>query len=175
MNAPAKPLPRCHRALRAKRVCSVCGASFHPWRKSQRVCGYSCSRREVSGSPEERFAKKIRKVGACWIWIGGRNSRGYGCISVNGRSERAHRVAYRLWKGPIPQGMIVMHGCDTPLCVNPRHLSVGTHADNAKDREARGRGWSGLRRRIERSAPTVYGRTQSEADARWRRMAGGKR
>lgn len=78
----------------------------------------------------------------CWLWTGN-VSEGYSCmygtLYVNGRTIRAHRVSYTLYKGEIPSGMIVMHRCDTPLCVNPDHLSIGTNADNNADMDAKGR------------------------------------
>lgn len=58
---------------------------------------------------------------------------------------RAHRFAWEITFGPVPAGMIVCHHCDTPACVNPSHLFLGTHEDNAQDRERKGRGISGER------------------------------
>lgn len=76
----------------------------------------------------------------CWMWLGtpsGRN--GYGQIRIDGRLRQAHRVMYALAHGAVPPGRIVMHSCDTPLCVNPSHLRSGTHADNMADMKAKGR------------------------------------
>lgn len=64
----------------------------------------------------------------CWIWRGHLAS-GYGRF----RGERAHRYAYQLHKGPIPDGLMIRHLCGNKLCVNPQHLEVGTMADNAQD------------------------------------------
>ena len=65
---------------------------------------------------------------------------GYALLSTAGqRRVRAHRIAYRLFKGAIPQGMVVMHTCDNPLCINPKHLKIGTHADNYSDMMEKGR------------------------------------
>ena len=64
---------------------------------------------------------------------------GYGCFTVNGEPEKAHRVAYEAWVGPIPSGKLIRHKCDNPPCVNPKHLKAGTNADNTKDRDERGR------------------------------------
>lgn len=79
--------------------------------------------------------------GGCWCWSGrGFSGVGYGKIRFNGRELYVHRAAYEAWVGPIPEGQVVRHKCDNPPCINPDHLEVGTHSDNAKDREQRGRG-----------------------------------
>lgn len=75
----------------------------------------------------------------CWIWTGGTSSDGYGKVKRKGKSVRAHRVFYEHFVGNIPDGMFVCHTCDTPLCVNPAHLWVGTHAQNEKDKDVKGR------------------------------------
>jgi len=75
----------------------------------------------------------------CWEVRGSRHKSGYGKIEVSGKSTSTHRVAYELWVGPIPDGLIIRHRCDNPPCINPEHLEVGTHADNVKDMLERGR------------------------------------
>ena len=70
---------------------------------------------------------------------------GYPRAKVDGKMDRVHRHAYRRFKGEIPIGMIVRHTCDNRLCCNPDHLILGTHADNARDREERRRGAYGER------------------------------
>lgn len=92
---------------------------------------------------KERLEAMTEKGNKCWLFIGCKNSWGYGFIRVDGLNKYAHRVAYELSKGPIKDGQVVMHSCDNPGCVNPDHLSVGTHQDNmddavAKQRTARG-------------------------------------
>lgn len=75
----------------------------------------------------------------CWLWTLDRNNWGYG-RGGPGRSERAaHRLSYVAFVGPIPDDMIVMHRCDTPACVNPGHLSLGTVSDNVQDAISKGR------------------------------------
>jgi hypothetical protein len=80
---------------------------------------------------------------ACWPWKRGR-SGGYGVITKRIYGERfAHRYAWTLAHGPIPEGQIVRHACDNPPCCNPLHLSAGTHVDNMADKASRGRAPSG--------------------------------
>ena len=90
--------------------------------------------------PLVRFNAKF-KVGltGCWVWVGRPNTSGYGTFSLNKKRERAHRVSWMLNRGPIPEGLQVLHKCDNPPCVNPDHLFLGTNADNVKDRVSKGR------------------------------------
>ena len=79
----------------------------------------------------------------CWIWQKGKDKDGYGQFSFKNRNYRAHRVAYRLYVGPIPRGMQVLHKFDNPSCVNPNHLFLGDNDINMadmvqKDRQAKG-------------------------------------
>jgi hypothetical protein len=83
----------------------------------------------------ERFWAKVEKTDGCWLWQGTKTTFGYGVFS----GRPAHRVAYALTHGPIPDGLCVRHSCDNPPCVNPAHLSVGTLADNRADCVARNR------------------------------------
>lgn len=89
----------------------------------------------------KRFWKKVVKCepNECWYWKANTYADGYGQISVKGKPRQAHRVAYELCVGPIPEGLCVLHYCDNPSCVNPQHLYVGTHSDNMQDRAKRGR------------------------------------
>jgi hypothetical protein len=84
----------------------------------------------------------------CWIWIGATvRHRGElrGKIRDGKKQGLASRTSFRLFKGEIPQGLLVCHRCDTPLCVNPNHLWVGTNADNMADMAAKGRSIKGRR------------------------------
>lgn len=78
----------------------------------------------------------------CWIWQKQKYQR-YGSIK-EGPSRRqigAHRAAYTVWVGDIPEGMFVCHRCDVPKCCNPSHLFLGTPGDNVADRDSKGRHW----------------------------------
>lgn len=93
----------------------------------------------------ERLWRKVEKGTAdeCWEWQGKRSTKGYGLIargSRDMRSDRAHRVAYEVARGPIPAGLFVLHHCDNPPCCNPSHLFLGTAADNTADMMRKGRG-----------------------------------
>ncbi len=78
----------------------------------------------------ERFELRVARcpMSGCWLWLGSL-SEGYGQFL----RERAHRAAYRLFVGAIPDGMHVLHKCDVKSCANPKHLYLGTHADNMAD------------------------------------------
>ena len=92
----------------------------------------------------DRFHDKVSPEpnSGCWIWSGAVKELGYGVIGLGHRedgTEKAHRVAYRLYKGNIPDGMAILHSCDNPSCVNPAHLSAGTLKDNMQDCVRKGR------------------------------------
>jgi len=91
---------------------------------------------------ERRFWKRVHKTCGCWLWTGSRlgsHSGGYGSINIGGTPRGAHRVSWELHYGPIPSGMLVMHKCDTPLCVRPTHLCVGSQSENMQDMLRKGR------------------------------------
>lgn len=89
----------------------------------------------------ERFEAKFVTIPfhPCWEWVGSKDSWGYGLIAVDRKARKASRVAHVLYKGPIPDGLIVMHTCDNPGCVRPEHLKLGTHKDNMDDCFRKGR------------------------------------
>ena len=97
-----------------------------------------------------RFWSKVRKDDGCWIWLGARDTRGYGNFMITAgqgvkRYLKAHRVAFELEHGPIPHGLYIMHSCDTPSCVKPGHLRAGTAHDNHVDMMNKQRGTLGTR------------------------------
>ena len=96
---------------------------------------------------KERFWKyvNIAAEDQCWLWTGATLKSGYGIIGgdrtdAGQKTLRAHRVAYALQKGPIPEGLGILHSCDNPLCMNGAHLRPGTQLQNMQDRAVRGRG-----------------------------------
>lgn len=80
----------------------------------------------------KRIAAKIQADAECWIWTAKRTSEGYGHVKFNGRTRSAHRTAYELLVGPIPEGLVLDHLCSTPPCVNPAHLEPVTQAENIR-------------------------------------------
>lgn len=82
----------------------------------------------------------------CWEWLGGKDGDGYGWIYHKRKNISAHRVAYRIFVGPLPDDKLVCHTCDNPNCVRPFHLFVGSNGDNAADMAQKGRSaFTGIR------------------------------
>lgn len=134
-------------------LCLHCGTTFTPravGRLEQQAgirhlyCSRACYEEVRSGESHvgDRFWSKVNKTPTCWLWTATR-SREYGQFwKPDGTRILAHRMAWELTHGPIPDGLFVCHNCpggDNPLCVRPDHLFLGTQADNIRDMTSKGR------------------------------------
>lgn len=100
-------------------------------------------------TPEQRFWEKVNKngkmhpynpeLGRCWEWTDTKYGIGYGRLETKGKRTTAHHISYKMHKGEIEAGKLVLHNCDNPPCVNPAHLKLGTPLDNMRDKVIRGR------------------------------------
>lgn len=100
---------------------------------------------EISERSRERFNSHVNRAGTCHTWTGARGGfRGqYGVLTINAERWYAHRAAWVIVHGQIPDGLCVLHRCDNPPCVNPEHLFLGTNADNTNDMVVKGRARGG--------------------------------
>jgi hypothetical protein len=91
-------------------------------------------------TPERFWSFTRQEPNGCIVWTKQRDKAGYGRLTFNGKAAKlAHRVAYEITHGPFPSDLDVMHSCDNRPCVNPAHLSLGTHQDNMRDMVLKGR------------------------------------
>ncbi len=90
-------------------------------------------------SIEDRFFSHVERIpfSGCWIWDS--TGKRYGKFWLNGRTEKAHRAAWLMFRGSISEGQFICHICDVPCCVNPDHLFIGSPKDNTQDMISKGR------------------------------------
>ena len=128
------------------KYCVTCGGKVSGCRH---YCSDSCL--PMGLVIDGRFWAKIKNSSwaSCWPWLAGTDKDGYGNFEIrkDGKftCERAHRIAWQVWRGPIPPGKCVCHRCDNKACCNPSHLFVDTNSGNMKDRDSKGRQAKGSR------------------------------
>jgi len=125
------------------RNCDYCGK--HYIGQGKHYCSKKCADQSCHKSHSDSITRfwshvEINDLFDCWNWTACKDRDGYGQFHFKSKQYKAHRVAWILSYGEIPEGLIVCHHCDNPSCINPTHLFLGTHLDNAKDRDLKGRG-----------------------------------
>jgi hypothetical protein len=150
------------------RICEVCDTPFQAlaWevkRGHGLVCGIPCRNRRAARVRGEMLKKafmdNVQQGDGCWTWIGMLDKDGYGRAKITHEGKKirgpAHRVSWMIHRGPIPDGLEVLHKCDNPPCVNPDCLFLGTTADNNADRDAKGRQARGERCSLTKHTPEL--------------------
>lgn len=139
--------------------CAHCGNLFVPKSPIRRYCSKSCATRSYRGGAVARFLAKVHKTDTCWLWEGCRGGK-YGQVNFERQKYLAHRLAYLLFVGSIPDGYEIDHLCRTPLCVNPAHLEAVTPRVNTLRSD-------GITAQNARKTHCKRGHPFDEANTRW--------
>ena len=118
-------------------ACRRCALVFTSRRRIRVYCSNACrlealhynNRRDPKARIQEQA---VKDANGCWLWPSSPQTNGYGVINVDRKVQKAHRVAYRLFVGPIPDGLDLDHLCRRRNCVNPLHLEVVTRSENIR-------------------------------------------
>ena len=115
-----------------------CGPHYKRWHRHGDPLGGASSHH---ATPAEAFAARTVKdiVTGCLMWTGAHDGKSYGHLRIGGKLVKAHRYAWSVVNGEIPEGGLILHRCDNPPCVNADHLFLGNHTDNVNDMDAKGR------------------------------------
>lgn len=142
-NSKPCSVPGCGRIPPALRR-GLCGLHYKRMQSGKTLTDPVQERRSRSESLREAFESIMGtppEDGCCWEWTRYRDRKGYGQLGLGKRLLYAHRAAYEIYKGPIPDGMKVLHDpqkCNNPPCCNPAHLRIGTHDENMRDMDVAG-------------------------------------
>ncbi len=117
-------------AKKREKTCPICEIRHN---KMAKECSMKC-----------KLLNRFKVDKGCWIWSKSLNESGYGKLQENQKGKRkylmSHRESYKVFKGNIPKGKLILHQCDRPACINPDHLFIGTMKDNTRDMLYKGRG-----------------------------------
>ena len=132
-----------------EKKCEACGHLFKKKPKDsarqwgdRAFCSLPCANKMKTTIPPHLYFWKYAAVTGsddCWPWNGMKDQHGYGRVAYMTSIFKAHRIAFEMFHGPISDGMVIMHKCDNPNCVNPNHLQQGTQKQNMKDAANKGR------------------------------------
>ena len=127
-------------------ICNNCGKIYFMGpsqikRGNRETCSRHCKGKLQTRRAIAEFWDGVTTArDGCWVWNGAKRTKfSYGVFSIKHQNHQAHRIAWELVNGSIPDGLFVLHKCDNPPCVNPEHLFLGTHIDNMRDMVKKGR------------------------------------